>query len=162
MFGFYPKKTVFGGFQPGVSLGRNFKLPSAFQAINLGPIVGRLRLAPHIIRARAGALVRLRLSWRHPASWRQLRTLELRVSRAGKRIGRVVLRPRAGSVRASGAIRSVKRVTRLRHRGKLVTATLGLRFSRKLAGRTLRIDVLATDRRGRRQLEPAAGLIILR
>jgi uncharacterized protein DUF1565 len=160
-FGFYPTKTVFGGFQPGVSLGRNFRLPSAFQAINLGPIVGRLRLAPRVIRAHAGGLARLRLSWMHPASWRQLRTVELRASSGRKRIGRVVLRPRAGSVRASGAISVVKRATRLRHRSKLVTARLGLRFSRTLAGRTLRIDVIATDRRGRRQLEPAAGRVIL-
>jgi uncharacterized protein DUF1565 len=156
-FGFYPKKTVFGGFQPGVSLGRNFRVPSAFQSINLGPIVGRLRLAPRVVHARAGRPVRLRLAWTHPVAWRQLRSVELRLSRGG----RVVVRPAAGTVRARGAVRVIRGATRLRHRGKTVTATLALRFPRSYAGRRLRVDVVATDRHGRRQNEPAAGRVVL-
>src|SRR3712207_6723644 len=41
--------------------------------------VGVLRIAPKAIAAEAGQTARLRLSWRHPVAWKQLRKVELRL-----------------------------------------------------------------------------------
>jgi hypothetical protein len=51
--------------------------------------------------------------------------------------------------------------TRLTTDGKTVTARLAVRLDDSLAGRTLTAEVAATDRRGRRQLNRAAGTVIV-
>ena len=45
------------------------------------------------------------------------------------------------------------------NRGKTVTADLALRLPDTLAGKTLRLDVEASDRKGNSQLEPDAGML---
>jgi hypothetical protein len=157
-FGFYPSNfTVSGAAQ-----GRNFTLHNPAQSIELGPFVGRLRLAPQHLQARAGKTARLGLSWTHPQSWKQLRKVELRLYRGARAVGRVAIRPRAERVTVTGAIELERRASRLAHQGKTVTAKLGLRFSPELAGRTLRVSVNASDRHGRRQLQNRAGTVHVR
>jgi hypothetical protein len=119
--------------------------------------VGKLRLTPATVEAKAGQPAHLRLSWRHPTSWRKLRTVDLRLIEAGTRVGKIVIRPRAERVVAAGAVDLVR--SRLSHKGKTVTARLALRLDKSLAGKTLSAEVQATDTRGRRQLEGDAGTI---
>ena len=121
--------------------------------------VGRLRLAPRVVRATAGRPAHLRLSWRHPRSWRKLRKIELRLVRDDVPVGEVAIRPRAQRSSADGAVELVRKHTRLSHRGKTVTARLALRLDRTLAGQSLTAEVEATDTRGRRQLESDAGTV---
>ena len=119
--------------------------------------VGKLRLFPAAVEAKPGRPAHLRLSWSHPRSWRKLRGVELRLREAGTRVGKIVIRPRAERVVAGGAVDLVR--ARLSHTGKTVTARLALRFDTRLAGKTLSVEVQATDTRGRRQLERDAGTI---
>ena len=44
--------------------------------------VGILRLAPAAISAEAGEIAKVKLSWTHPKSWKQLRKVTLRLVRA--------------------------------------------------------------------------------
>jgi hypothetical protein len=157
-FGFYPSSVTVSG----KALGRNFTLHNPAQSIELGPFVGRLRLAPQHLRARAGKTARLGLSWTHPQSWKRLRKVELRLHRGARTVGRVAIHPHAERVTATGAIELERRASRLAHQGKTVTAKLGLRFSPELAGRTLRVAVLASDRHGHRQLRKRAGTVHVR
>jgi hypothetical protein len=120
--------------------------------------IGVLRLAPKALRAEVGEAAKLRLSWRHPDGWTQLRSVTLRVYRGKARVGAVVIEPRSRRIEASGAVQ-LRRPTRLAHQGKTVSAQLALRLDRKLAGRRLRLEVEAVDVRGTRQLERAAGSI---
>ncbi len=121
--------------------------------------VGRLRLAPATLETKAGQPARLRLSWRHPRSWRALRTVELRLTQAGTRVGKIVIRPRAERIVAGGSVELMRKRTRLSHKGTTVTARLALRLDASLAGKTLSAEVQATDTRGRRQIERDAGTI---
>jgi hemolysin type calcium-binding protein len=123
--------------------------------------VGRLRLAPAVVRVRQGRPARLRLSWTHPTSWRKLRAVELRLYREGKAIGGIAARPASGRLSENGVV-DLMPGSKLSHRGKAVTARLALRLPKSLAGQHLRVDVQATDRRGRTQIEPGAGLIHVR
>ena len=50
---------------------------------------------------------------------------------------------------------------KLAHHGKTVTAELAVRVPRSLAGESVRVEVEATDRNGRRQAEVLAGQIRL-
>ena len=118
--------------------------------------VGVLRLAPNALRVEAGQVARLKLSWRHPRSWRQLRRIELRLTHRGAPVGEVTIRPRVRSLSGAGAARLVARLTR---RGDTVTARLALRLDRSVAGQRLAIEVEAVDTRGHRQIEPTAGSI---
>jgi hypothetical protein len=121
--------------------------------------VGVLRLAPKALRAQAGEPARLRLSWRHPRAWRQLRTIELQVTHDGAPVGTIAINPRSGRMTDNGAVQLVRRASRLSRDGRTVTARLALRLDPSLAGRTLTADVEATDRRGGRQLERGAATI---
>jgi hypothetical protein len=47
------------------------------------------------------------MSWTHPSSWKQLRSLELRVYRAGKAVARIRMSPGSGHPSA-GHIRVAK------------------------------------------------------
>jgi hemolysin type calcium-binding protein len=121
--------------------------------------VGALRLAPKGLRVKAGETARLKLAWSHPRSWRQLRRVALRLYRGKHRVGEVTISPRSRRVEDRGAVRVVRRSSRIARRGKTVSARLGLRLDRSLAGRRLRVEVEAVDVRGARQLEARAGSI---
>ena len=56
----------------------------------------------------------------------------------------------------------VLRSSRVAHHGKSVTADLRLRATKRLAGRTLRLEVQATDVHGHTQVEPLAGYLTVR
>ena len=118
--------------------------------------VGRLKLAPAAVTAHAGKPVRVKLAWKHPKAWKQLRSLELRASDAGKVVSTITIDPARGRISDRGAITATSR-SKVAHRGKTVTAQLNLRPSKKLAGRTLHLTVEATDAKGRTQVEPLAG-----
>jgi hypothetical protein len=107
--------------------------------------VGKLRLAPAVVKAKAGKTAHMRMSWTHPEAWKQLRKIAVRVYDGSALVKRVVVRPR-----------------RAEHHGKTVSADLKLKLPKALAGHQLRVDVEATDRRGHRQLEPSAGLVRVR
>jgi hypothetical protein len=116
--------------------------------------VGVLKLAPAAITAEAGKATRLRMTWSHPKSWKQLRKVELRIENAGK----VVVRPAAKKLEDKGDV-DVLRASRLTTQGKKVTAHLALKLDKSLAGETLSVDVEATDVKGKRQLQQDAGTI---
>lgn len=121
--------------------------------------VGVLRLTPKAQLAKAGKLARVKLSWRHPVSWRKLRTVELRLTKDGTPVGKITIRTRGEKITAAGAIKLSRRATRLTHRGKTVTAHLALRLDNSLARQTLKAEVEATDQRGRRQIERNAATL---
>jgi hypothetical protein len=122
--------------------------------------VGVLRLAPRAVNAEAGEPAQLRLSWRHPRTWRKLRNVELRLlSEDGVPVGGVTIRPRGERIAADGAIALVRKATRPTAKGKQVSARLAIRPDASLAGQTLQVEVEATDVRGRRQLERDAATI---
>jgi hypothetical protein len=106
--------------------------------------------------ALAGNAAKLRLSWTHPQSWKQLRTITLKLRHRGE-VGRVVIRPRAESVKAAGAVRI--KSAKLRHKAGKVTALLALRYDARLAGKRLRADVIAVDRSGAKQIERSAATL---
>ena len=121
--------------------------------------VGVLGLAPRTLRARAGETAGLKLSWRHPRSWRQLRRVTLRLYRGKARVGAVAITPPNRRIRDRGAVTVLRRSSRITRKGKTISARLALRLDRSLAGRTLRVEVEAVDARGTRQLERNAGSI---
>ena len=120
--------------------------------------VGRLVLAPRVLKAEAGAAARLTMRWMHPESWRELRKVELSVYRGKKAVGMINARPAAGRLTDMGAV-DLMSGSKLGHHGKWVTAKLAVRLPKSLAGADLRVDVRATDSDGRRQLERGAGTI---
>ena len=87
----------------------------------------------------------MRLSWRHPVSWRKLRTVELRLTRNGAPVGEVSIRPRGERISAEGAVRLARKQSQLTHEGKTVIARLAVRLDKSLAGQTLTAEVEATD-----------------
>ena len=126
--------------------------------------VGILELAPAAITAEAGGIAKVRLSWTHPKSWKQLRQVTLRLREGSEIVGRVTIRPGSGQVEHKGAVRVVHKQSKLVRKGGKVSAKLALR----LAGQAGRLD--ARRRRGgdRRQgrapglargrLDPGLGL----
>jgi len=121
--------------------------------------VGVLRVTPGTVEAGAGETARLRLSWRHPRAWKELRTIELRLTHDGMPAGEITIRPRRARIAADGSVTLLPRATRLTREGRAVTAHLALRLDPSLAGGTLTAEVEAVDVRGRRQLERDAGSI---
>jgi hypothetical protein len=121
--------------------------------------VGALRLAPKRLRVEAGQTAQLKLSWRHPRSWRELRRVELGLYRGESGVGEVTISARSGRIRDRGAVSVVRRSTRISRRGKTVQARLALRLDRSLAGRRLRLEIEAVDVAGARQLVQRAGSI---
>jgi hypothetical protein len=122
----------------------------------INAIVGRLKLDRTTITTRAGRTARLTLGWKHPKGWKQLRSLELTANDAGTAVGSIRIDPAHGHIRSRGALHAAAGST-VTHHGKWVTAQLRLRPSKRLAGRTLRLSVQATDVHGHRQVEPLAG-----
>jgi Protein of unknown function (DUF1565) len=160
--GLYPTAQLFTSRIPSpLNHGTNFELPNGSDTlIEFGPTTRlRLRLAPAVVHARAGKTARLAMSWTHPRSWRELRSVELRLYRGGKAVGTIAVRPRGARLSAFGAIALVPGRSRLTHRGKTVTARLALRLTRSVAGADLRVAVKATDRKGHQQLAALAGVI---
>ena len=121
--------------------------------------VGVLRLTPESQRIEAGEAARLKLSWRHPKAWKQLRSVQLRLTRDGAPVGSLTIRPGRERVADDGAVR-VNRA-RVVAKGKTLSANLAVRLDRSLAGRRLRLEVEAVDARGARQLERNTGSIRL-
>jgi hypothetical protein len=121
--------------------------------------VGVLRLATRAVDAEAGKPARVNLSWRHPAGWRKLSNVTLRLISDGVAVGDVAIRPRSERIVTHGVARLARRATRLERDGTTVTAQLGLRVDSSMAGKRLRLEVEATDTRGRRQLERNVGTI---
>jgi Ca2+-binding RTX toxin-like protein len=120
--------------------------------------VGTLRLTPKVLRAEAGETARLELSWRHPTAWKQLRTIELRLTQDGAPVGEITIRPRRERIAASGAVRLDRAASRLSSKGKAVRARLAIRLADGLSGETLKVEVEATDMRGARQLVRAGAV----
>ncbi len=133
---------------------------SGVESFNQNP-VGRLTLAPRLLKAEAGRTERLTMRWKHPESWRELRKVQMKVYRGEKAVAVVDARPGRGSLSSSGAVELMSG-SKLSHRGKWVTAKLALRLPKSLWGEDLRVDVRATDSDGQRQLERGAGTIELK
>ena len=120
--------------------------------------VGRLRLAPAALKAEAGKTARLKMSWMHPKSWRQLRTVKLSLYRGTKAVGTVNARPASARLSSTGVV-DLMPGSKLGHHGKWVTAKLALRLPQRLAGETLRVDVTAVDTHGHEHVERDAGTV---
>lgn len=120
--------------------------------------VGVLRLTPKVMNAEAGQTARLELNWRHPKAWKQLRTIELRVTQRGAPVGAITVRPRGKRIAASGALQLDDAASRLTNEGKTVRARLGIKLADGLAGERLKVEVEATDMRGARQLVRAGSV----
>jgi DNA-binding beta-propeller fold protein YncE len=130
------------------------------------PVVGRARLVPRRVRTRSGRVARLTFVWTHPRSWRALRRLELTMMSARGVAGRVRSHIRSGRIRLSRA-RGLALAGRGRVRGsgphgRTVRLRVGLRIGRRLAGRKLRVDALATDARGHVQRVSGVGALVVR
>jgi hypothetical protein len=120
--------------------------------------VGRLRLTSRFQQVRTGKTARLKLAWKHPKAWRELRTVKLSLYRGNQAVGMISARPASGRLTGTGGL-DLMSGSKLSHHGKWVTAKLALRLPKSLAGETLRLAVQATDRHGHKQLEPDAGAI---
>src|SRR3954451_2247561 len=120
--------------------------------------VGKLGGSAKTIEGDAGATLRLPLAWTHPKAWKQLRRIEAIAFDGAKQVGTVTLTP-TGKVSASGKLAVVKNATKIGHHGKTVTAELALKVAQSLKGHTLSIDIAATDRHGKRQVQTAARSI---
>ena len=120
--------------------------------------VGTLGGRAKTITGAAGDTLSMPLAWTHPRAWKQIRSIEAIAFDGAKQIGSVKLTP-AGAVSATGKLSIAKDATRIAHHGKTVTAKLGLKVAKSLKGHTLSIDIAATDRDGKRQVEPAARSI---
>jgi hypothetical protein len=129
----------------------------AIEAVTLASI-GRLRLADDVVEAKAGGVAHVEMSWTHPKAWQQLKKVALRIADGGDVVGSVVVRPKSG--RVTGKL--LAKGSTIDNHGKTVTAKLALRLPKSLAGKRLRLDVEATDRTGKSQLEPDAALIAIR
>ena len=121
--------------------------------------VGILKLAPATISAEAGEVAKLKLSWTHPKSWKQLRKVTLRLREGNEVVGKIAIRPASGQVEDQGAVKVVHKQSKLVRKNKKLRAELALRISRRLADSTLDADVVATDVKGKRQVAHAAGSI---
>ena len=109
-------------------------------------LVGRLGLTA-ATGVRGDGAARVRLAWRHPRSWKRLRSISLRV----RGVGAITLRPRGGRIAASGRVRLAPGA-RLVRRGRAASARLRLGLGSR---RTRRLDatITAVDTAGRRQIE---------
>lgn len=152
------------------------------EEVNVGS-VGTFRLAPARQAVRPGRTVRLALTWTHPGRWRDLRTVDLRLSADGLPVADLrfdessstfVLagpyaprrsgpaKPGTGAVLRTGPVALLLAESRIEGsgpKGKTVTLTLALRFGAAIAGRRIAVEAGATDDDGRRQPFSRAGEI---
>jgi hypothetical protein len=91
-------------------------------------------------------------------AWKQLRTIELRLTQDGAPVGEVTIRPRSERIAARGAIRLDRAASRLTRKAKTVRGRLAIRLDEGLDGETLKLEVEATDMRGARQLVHAGAV----
>ena len=129
---------------------------SSVESATLGS-VGRLALSPRLTTTDARKRARMTVRWTHPKSWRDLRRVELRLIRGGKRVGTIDVRPR--DTRLAAASDAVQITARVTHTAKTLTARLSMTFPGSLAGASLRVAVEATDLHGHTQIERDAGRI---
>ena len=153
--------VIFGG--PGFDTANADKIDRFTDKVELRHIapIGRLKLAPRVLKAEAGMISRLKVAWMHPQSWRELRKLEVRLYDGKQAVGMINARPAAGRVSGTGVVELMDG-SKVGHHGKWVTAKLAMDVPKSLAGRDLRVDVKATDIHGHGQLERAAGTIRVR
>jgi hypothetical protein len=150
--------TVLGGFGDDTAF-----MDSDENSINSvehpfkGP-VGSLRMAPRVLRADAGMIARLKVSWKHPQSWRDVRKLKVSLYDGKRAVGMINARPAAGRLTGTGVVDLVPS-SALSHHGNWVDAKLALDVPKSLAGKRLRVDVQAIDKDGHKQLERAAGIV---
>jgi hypothetical protein len=120
--------------------------------------VGKLGGSAKTITGAAGDTLSMPLAWTHPKAWKNIRSIEAIAFDGAKQVGTVKLTP-AGAVSATGKLSLAKDATRIGHHGKTVTAKLAFKVAQSLRGRTLSVDIAATDRDGKRQVETAARSI---
>lgn len=120
--------------------------------------VGKLKLKPKSLAVEPGGKARMTVKWRHPRRWKDLRDIAVQLhDEEDNLLGQAAIKPRAKRAKATSIdLASNAKVTRS---GKTVGARLALRIDGAYAGQRLRIDVAATDRKGRQQLERNAGSI---
>ncbi|MBI5105213.1 MAG: hypothetical protein HZB46_09575 [Solirubrobacterales bacterium] len=116
-------------------------------------VIGRAAVSPGSHAARAATPLRVRVSWRHPRSWKRLRYVALRVRQDGLAVGGVLIAPRVRLLQGQGAVVLDPRASTLRRGGRTVAATLVVRLDPSLAGTRLTADLVAVDRAGRTQEE---------
>ena len=152
------RDVIFGG--PGSDTANADKLDRFTDVVEKRFIqpIGQLKLAPRVLKAEAGMISRLKMGWKHPQSWRELRKLELRLYDGKQEVGMINARPAAGRLSENGLV-DLMAGSKLGHHGKWVTAKLALDVPKSLAGKNLRVDVTATDTDGHKQLVRAAGTI---
>jgi Ca2+-binding RTX toxin-like protein len=121
--------------------------------------VGILKLAPTAITAEAGEVAKVKLSWTHPKSWKQLRKVALRLRQGEKVVGEIAIRPRAGKLEDQGAVQLVRKQSKLARNGGKVSADLAIKLAAKLADSTLDAEVVATDVKGAKQVSRAAASV---
>jgi hypothetical protein len=121
--------------------------------------IGHLKLAPRALTAEAGMISRLKMSWKHPQAWRDLRKVKLSLYDGKQAVGTINVRPASGRVSENGVVDLKASRCKVGHHGKWVTAELAMSLPKSLAGHDLRIDVQATDKNGAKQLVRAAGTI---
>jgi hypothetical protein len=127
----------------------------------VGP-VGQVRLTPGVLKAEAGMISRLKVAWKHPQSWRELRELTVSLYDGKEAVGMINVRPAGGRVSSTGAVDLLRSRCKVAVHGKWVTAKLWMGLPKALAGKNLRVAVQATDTHGRKQTERAAGTIRVR
>jgi hypothetical protein len=129
---------------------------STVESSTLGS-VGRLALSPRVATTDARKRARMTVRWTHPRSWRDLRRVELRLLRGGKRVGTIDVRPR--DTRLAAASDAVQITARVTHTAKTLTARLVMTFPSAPAGASLRVGVEASDVHGHTPSEQDAGRI---
>jgi Ca2+-binding RTX toxin-like protein len=145
--------TIEGGTGSDRATSRNDKVTGV--EFDLG-VAGFGAVGKVSARATRGGFV---VSWRHPVGWRKLRSIDLILrDRQGIQVGTIAVKPRTGAVKRQG-VRAAVRVT---HKGKTAVARVRLGRHESLGGRTVYVDVEATDTSGRRQLAPAVAKARLR
>ena len=120
--------------------------------------VGKLGGSAKTINGDAGSTLWLPLTWTHPKAWKNLSSVEAIMFDGAKQVGSVKLTP-AGKVSAEGSIAIAEGASKIDHHGRTVTARLAFEVAKSLEGRTLSVDIAATDRDGKRQVETAARSI---
>jgi hypothetical protein len=98
------------------------------------------------------------MKWSHPEKWSMLRKVQLDLSDGGKKVSSVAMRPAGDGLAASGQVK-LSKDSRLTHGGKTVSARLGLRLPKALAGHQLDVGVWAKDAAGHKQVEANVGTV---
>jgi hypothetical protein len=154
--------TVLGGFGDDTAVVDTTEASfNSLEHVTFGGPVGRLKLMPSTLKAEAGMIARLKLSWTTPKAWRDLRKVQLRLYDGKQAVGMINVRPGSERVTGRGAV-AVMAGSKLSHHGKTVVAKLAFDVAKSMAGKDLRVDVKAGDSHGHRQYERAAGTIQVR